>query len=177
MFKHRVLITEEQIRQRIQELGETLNHEYKGRTLDIICVLKGSFIFVSELIRKLDIPVRVHFLQVSSYGTGSQSSGTVSLHFSTTFNLENKDVLLVEDILDTGITLDYLLRQLKEKTPNSLKLCVLLYKPERRKLDITPDFVGFQIPDEFVVGFGLDFGELGRNLNYIAVLDPSEYKK
>jgi hypoxanthine phosphoribosyltransferase len=177
MFKHRVLITEEQIHQRVQELADALNKEYKGQILDVICVLKGSFIFVSELIRKLEVPVRVHFLQVSSYGTGTQSSGTVSIHFSTTFNPENKDVLLVEDILDTGITLDYLLRQLKDKTPRSLKLCVLLYKPERRKLDITPDYVGFQIPDEFVIGFGLDYQELGRNMNYIAVLDPSEYKK
>lgn len=177
MYKHRVLITQEQVHQRIKELADTLNKEYKDQTLDVICVLKGSFIFVSELIRKLDIPVRVHFLQVSSYGAGSQSSGTVSIHFTTTFSLENRDVLLVEDILDTGITLDYLLRQLKEKAPRSLKLCVLLYKPERRKLDITPDYVGFQIPDEFVIGFGLDYKELGRNLNYIAVLDPSEYKK
>lgn len=177
MYKHRVLITEQQIRQRVQELADSLNKQYHDQPLDVICVLKGSFIFVSDLIRRLDVPVRVHFLQVSSYGVGSESSGTVSIHFSSAINLQEKDVLVIEDILDTGITLDYLLKHLQEKNPRSIKLCVLLDKPERRKIDITPDYMGFQIPDEFVIGYGLDFQDLGRNLNYIAVLDPSEYRK
>lgn len=177
MYKHKVLITNEQIQQRVTELADMLNKQYKGQKLDVICVLKGSFVFVSDLLRRLEMPVRVHFMQVSSYGTGSKSSGRVNIRFTTAFNLQDNDVLLVEDILDTGITLDYLLRQLKEKNPRSIKVCVLLYKPERRKIDITPDYMGFQIPDEFVIGYGLDYQELGRNLNYIAMLDPSEYKK
>lgn len=176
MLKHRVLITEQQIRQRVQELADALNKQYKDQTLDVVCVLKGSFLFFADLVRQLQMPVRIHFLQVSSYGE-ADSSGTVNIHFSSTINLQEKDVLLVEDILDTGITLDYLLKHLKEKNPRSIKVCVFLYKPERRKLDIVPDYVGFQIPDEFVIGYGLDFREIGRNLGYIGVLDPSEYRK
>src|SRR5262249_5132655 len=116
-------------------------------------------------------------VRVSSYDSGSESSGTVNLHFASAIDLRGRDVLLFEDILDTGITLDYLIKHLQEKNPRSLKICVLLDKPEKRKVDIQPDYVGFQIPDEYVIGYGLDYQELGRNLRYVAVLDPAEYRR
>ena len=177
MYKHRVLITEEEIRERCKELARTLNTDYQGRTLDIICTLKGAVFFAADLMRELTIPVRLHFIQVSSYGSSTENSGTIHLHFSSAFDLQHRDVLLVEDILDTGITLDYLVKHLSEKNPSSLKTCILLDKPERRKLDINPDYKGFEIPDVFVIGYGLDYNEFGRNLSYIAELDPSEYGK
>jgi hypoxanthine phosphoribosyltransferase len=175
MYKHKVLIPEEKIQQRIATLGASLNRDYVGRILDMICILKGGVIFASDLIRNLTVPVRLHFVQVSSYGDEMETSGTVNLHFSSVSeDLTDRDVLLVEDVLDTGITLDYLIKQLKEERPASLKTCVLLDKPSRRKLNITADYVGFEIPDNFVIGYGLDYRELGRNLRYIAELDPSE---
>ena len=177
MWKHKILISKDQLEKRVAEIAATLSQDYRGQTLDIICILKGSFIFVSDLIRKIDIPVRVHFLQVSSYGTGSESSGTVNIHFSSAIDLQDKDVLLVEDVLDTGITLDYLMKHLREKNPRSLKVCILLHKPDRMKVEVIPDYTGFKIPDEFVIGYGLDFQEVGRNLNYVAVLDPAEYRR
>ena len=176
MYKHKILLTETQIQQRVKELAEIFNADYRGEVLDLICILKGAVFFVADLMRHLEIPVRLHFLQVSSYGIGTESSGTVNLHFSSLTDLQNRHVVLVEDILDTGITLDYLLKHLREKNPRSLKACVLLDKPEKRKLDIEPDYTGFQIPDNFVIGYGLDYREFGRNLRYIAVLDPSEHK-
>lgn len=175
MYRHRVLITEQQIQQRVQELAEVLNKEYRNETLDIICVLKGATFFVTDIMRQLSGSVRLHFLQVSSYGTGTESSGTVHLHFSSILDLEDKHVLLVEDVLDTGVTMDYVVKHFQEQKPRSLKTCVLLDKPEKRKVNITADYVGFQIPDEFVIGYGLDYAELGRNLKYVAVLDSSEF--
>jgi hypoxanthine phosphoribosyltransferase len=175
MYKHKLLITKEKILQRINEIAVTINNDYDGYTLDIICILKGGFIFVSDLIRGLTIPLRVHFVQVSSYGAETDSSGTVDLHFSSVSDdLHGKHILLVEDILDTGITLDYLIKQLREEHPESLKTCVLLDKPSRRKLNIKADYIGFEIEDRFVIGYGLDYREIGRNLPYIAELDPSE---
>src|SRR5262245_9412961 len=175
MYKHKVLISEDKIQQRIAAVASSLNRDYAGHTIDIICILKGSLIFTSDLIRRLTIPVRIHFVQVSSYGDEMETSGTVNLHFSSVSeDLTDRDVLLVEDVLDTGITLDYLIKQLKEERPASLKTCVLLDKPSRRKLNMTADYVGFEIPDNFVIGYGLDYRELGRNLRYIAELDPSE---
>src|SRR5262249_27703184 len=176
MYKHKVLITEDQIIRRVEELALELNKQYGEKTLDVVCVLKGATIFMADLIRKLNMPVRTHFVQVSTYGTGSESSGTVSLHFSTAADLLDRDVILLEDILDTGITLDYLLKHLKEKKPRSIQVCVLLDKPTKRKVNLQPHFRGFEIPDEFVIGYGLDYQELGRNLRFIAALDPSEYK-
>lgn len=176
MYKHKVLITEDQIIRRVEELALELNKQYGEKTLDVVCVLKGATIFMADLIRKLNMPVRTHFVQVSTYGTGSESSGTVSLHFSTVADLLDRDVILLEDILDTGITLDYLLKHLKEKKPRSIQVCVLLDKPTKRKVNLQPHFRGFEIPDEFVIGYGLDYQELGRNLRFIAALDPSEYK-
>lgn len=175
MYKHKVLIPEERIQERIAAIAASLNRDYADRTLDVICILKGGLIFMSDLIRSLTVPVRLHFVQVSSYGDETESSGTVNLHFSSVSeDLTDRDVLLVEDVLDTGITLDYLIKQLKEERPATLKTCVLLDKPSRRKLNITADYIGFEIPDNFVIGYGLDYRELGRNLRYIAELDPSE---
>lgn len=177
MYKHTALISEEQIRQRVRQLADQLSKDYSDVTLDVICVLKGALFFVADLAREMESPVRIHFLQVSSYGNASESSGKAKLHFSASVDLQDRHILLVEDILDTGITLDYLLKHLREKKPRSLKTCVLLDKPSRRRVNVTPDYYGFQIPDEFVIGYGLDYREFGRNLRYIAVLDPSEYKK
>ena len=175
MYKHKILIPEEKIQERIAAVASSINRDYSDRAVDVICILKGSLIFTSDLIRKLTIPVRLHFVQVSSYGDETESSGTVNLHFSSVSeDLKDRDVLLVEDVLDTGITLDYLIKQLKEERPATLKTCVLLDKPSRRKLNITADYVGFEIADNFVIGYGLDYRELGRNLRYIAELDPSE---
>ena len=178
MFKHEVLISEDQIQERLSQLSSQLNKEYEGKELDVICILKGSIIFASDLVRLLTIPCRIHFLQVSSYGDDVESTGTVNLRFSSvTEDLVGRSVLIVEDILDTGITMDYLLKQLREESPESLKVCVLVDKPSRRKVGVKADFVGFEIEDHFVIGYGLDYQELGRNLRYIAVLDPSEYRK
>jgi hypoxanthine phosphoribosyltransferase len=177
MYKHRILFSEEEIANRVGLIAQTISRDYEDHTLDIVCILKGAVIFLSDLIRKLTIPVRIHFVQVSSYGDETISSGTVTLHFSSVSeNLESKQILVVEDILDTGITLDYLVKQLKEEHPESLKTCVLLDKPSRRKLNIRADYVGFEIEDHFVIGYGLDYRDLGRNLPYIAELDPAEYR-
>jgi hypoxanthine phosphoribosyltransferase len=176
MFKHQVLITEDEIQQRVKELADRLNEDYSGNSLDVICVLKGAMFFVADLARKLTMPVRIHFLHVTTYGSSTEATGTVNLHFSSVSeDLVNRNVLLIEDILDTGITLDYLLKQLKEENPFTLRTCVLLDKPSRRKVDVQADYVGFVIDDNFVIGYGLDYQELGRNLTYIAVLDPAEY--
>jgi hypoxanthine phosphoribosyltransferase len=175
MYKHKRLISERKIQERIRQLAAEIDQQYEGKVLDIVCVLKGAFFFVSDLIRVLKIPVRLHFVEVSTYGPNTTTSGTISLHFSSVDDLRGKEILVVEDILDTGITLDYLTKHLGDQGPASLKVCVLLDKPDRRRVDVKPDFVGFQIPDHFVIGYGLDYRELGRNLKYIAILDPKEY--
>jgi hypoxanthine phosphoribosyltransferase len=177
MFKHTMLISEDQLQRRVAELAETLNREFANTTIDIICVLTGAVFFAADVMRMLKMPTRLNFVKVSSYDSGTENSGTVNLHFSSAIDLQGRTVILFEDILDTGITLDYLLKHLREKNPQTLKVCVLLDKPERRKIDLQPDYIGFQIPDEFVIGYGLDYQELGRNLKYIAVLDPSEYRQ
>src|SRR3990172_2028246 len=164
MYKHRVFITEDQIQARLVALAEQLDRDYAGRTLNIVCILKGAAVFVADLIRLLHIPVILHFLKVSSYTDGAESSGTVHLHFSSVTDLEARHVLVMEDILDTGITMDYLIKHMTATKPASLRYCVLLDKPERRKIDIRPDYVGFEIADYFVIGYGLDYNELGRNL-------------
>jgi hypoxanthine phosphoribosyltransferase len=170
MLKIQPLITANQIESRVRELAADLNRDYQDRTVDIVCVLKGAMIFVSDLVRLLEFPVRLHLLRVQSYSGGTESSGTVCLHFSSEFELEDRNVLLIDDIVDTGITLRFLLDYLMPQKPHSLKSCVLLNKPARRKLDIYPDYSGFEIEDHFVVGYGLDYNEQGRNLPYIGIL-------
>ena len=145
--------------------------------MDIVCILKGAQFFVADLTRQLIVPTRFHFIQVSSYGNEANTSGTVNLQLSSVMDLQGCNVLLVEDILDTGITMEYLVSHLKQQRPESLKLCVLLDKTMRRRIEIQPDYSGFRIQDHFVIGYGLDFREFGRNLPYIAVLDPQEYRK
>jgi len=170
MFKTEILLTEEQIQNRVQELADKINADYEGTTLDVLCILKGSLVFAADLIRRLTIPLRIHFMQVRSYGGRTQSSGTVHLHFSSDYELKQCDVLLVEDILDTGITLEFVQEHLGQKNLKSSRTCVLLDKPVRRKVNIRPDYVGFEIEDHFVVGYGLDYKEFGRNLPYIGVI-------
>jgi hypoxanthine phosphoribosyltransferase len=176
MYKHKSFISERKIGQRVRKLAAEIDREYRGKTLDIVCVLKGGFFFVSDLMRALKVEARLHFVAISSYRTNTASSGTVTLHFSSVDDLKDKDILVVEDILDTGITLDYLIKYLGNQQPASIKTCVLLDKPERRRVDIKPDFTGFQIPNHFMIGYGLDYREFGRNLKYIAILDPKEYE-
>jgi hypoxanthine phosphoribosyltransferase len=174
VFKAEPLLTEEQILGRVQDLANEINADYERSTIDILCILKGSLVFAADLIRRLTIPVRIHFMEVRSYTGGTESSGTVYLHFSSDFELEQCDTLLVEDILDTGITLEFVQEHLKEKNLKSLRTCVLLDKPARRKVNIRPDYVGFEIEDHFVVGYGLDYMEFGRNLPYIGILVPDK---
>ncbi len=177
MYKHSILLTKERINERVAELAETINKDYDGGILDIVCILKGALFFAADLTRRIVVPSRFHFIQVSSYGNETNTSGTVTLQLSSIMNLRGCQVLLVEDILDTGITMEYLLSHLNQQQPQSLKLCVLLDKIERRRASVRPDYRGFEIPDRFVIGYGLDFREFGRNLPYIGVLDPEEYRK
>ena len=171
MFKTRPLLSEAQISERLNELATSINHEYQERTVDVICILKGSLIFAADLIRRFTFPLRLHFIQVRSYTTGTESSGTVHLQFTSTFELGTCDILLLEDIVDTGITLQYVQEHLRLKGAQRLKTCVLLDKPSRRKVDLRPDYAGFEIEDQFVVGYGLDFNEFGRNIPYVAILE------
>lgn len=167
----RKLITAEQIQERVAQLASQINGDYSTEIVDVICILKGGMIFASDLIRRLNMHVRVHFIHVSSYGAQKQSLGTLSLHFSSPSELKDRHILLIEDILDTGITLEFLREHLKQEEPASLKSCVLLSKPARRRTNIEADYTGFEIEDHFVVGYGLDFNELYRNLPYVAVLE------
>lgn len=170
----RVLIDADTIQRRVDELAYQINKEYEGITesLILVGVLKGSFIFLADLCRKLKIPHVVDFISLSSYGASSQSTGNVRLIMDTRENLEGRHVMIVEDILDSGYTLDYLCRNFKARSPESLKTVVLLDKPDRRKVDVELDYVGFEIPDVWVVGYGLDYAERYRTLPYIAEMVP-----
>ena len=171
-----VLLTEDEIRGRIAELGAMISADYDGRRLTLVSVLKGSLPFMADLMRQITIPVRIDLMEVSSYGGAStESSGLVRILKDLSASIAGEDVLLVEDIIDTGLTLNYLLRYLRGKGPNSLKICTLLDKPARRLVEIPVDYTGFTIPDQFVVGFGLDYGELYRNLRFVGVLRPEVY--
>lgn len=170
MEKIEVLISEGAVRNRIQELADTISNDYQGEQVTLICILKGAVMFMVDLSKKLKMPVVFDFMDVSSYGSGTRSSGIVKIVKDLDENIEGKNVLLVEDIIDSGRTLSYLLKVLKEKKPHSLKLCTLLDKPDRRVADVKVDYVGFSIPDEFVVGYGLDYDQKYRNLPYIGKL-------
>ena len=171
----KTLITEEDIRERTQELGTRISEDYAGTDLMLICVLKGGFMFLSDLLRAISVPLSVDFMATSSYGAGIESSGVVRILKDLDVPIEGRNILIVEDIIDTGHTLDYLLRILDERQPASLRICTLLNKPDRREADIKIDYLGFNIPNEFVVGYGLDFDEMYRNLAYIGVLKPDKY--
>src|SRR3954470_1215094 len=172
-----ILLTEDQIAAKVTELGRQISEAYDGRELTLVSVLKGSLPFMADLMRAITIPVRIDLMEVSSYGgLTTESSGLVRILKDLSASIDGRDVLLVEDIIDTGLTLNYLLRYLRGKNPTSLRICALLDKPARRLVDIPIDFVGFSIPDQFVVGYGLDYGELYRNLRYVGVLHPSVYE-
>ena len=171
-----VLLTEEEIQARIAELGAQVSADYAGRRLTLVSVLKGSLPFMADLMRQITIPVRIDLMEVSSYGGAStESSGLVRILKDLSASIAGEDVLLVEDIIDTGLTLNYLLRYLHDKGPASIRICCLLDKPARRLAPIEIDYRGFTIPDRFVIGYGLDYGERYRNLPYIGVLRPSVY--
>ena len=171
-----VLITEEQLAAKVAEMGAQISKDYQGRKLIILGVLKGSVVFMSDLIRSITVPVEMDFMAVSSYGAGVKTSGVVKILKDLDRLIAGYDVLVVEDILGSGMTLSYLTELLRERDPASIRIATLLDKPDRRKVDIKPDYVGFTIPDEFVVGYGLDYAELYRNLPYVGILSPSVYE-
>jgi hypoxanthine phosphoribosyltransferase len=173
----KILISEEEIQKRVAELGEQISIEYAGKNPFIIAVLKGAYVFLADLCRNLHVPHEVHFMAISSYGgRATTSSGVVRILMDLPASPEGRDVLIVEDIVDSGRTLDYILRNLNTRNPASVQVCTLLSKPSRREIDVPLDFVGFEIPDEFVLGYGLDFDEHYRNLPYIGVLKPEFYE-
>ena len=171
-----ILFTQDQVVARVQELAAQITRDYAGKTPLVVGVLRGSFIFMADLVRHLDLPLTLDFMAASSYGAGTTSSGLVNIRLDLHDDIAGRDVLLVEDILDTGNTLSKLVAELKGRHPASLKLCVLLDKPERRTRPLEADYVGFTIPDAFVVGCGLDYDQKYRQLPYIGVLKPSVYE-
>jgi len=171
-----VLLSEAEIQGRIAELGRRISEDYAGRDLTLVSVLKGSLPFMADLMRAISIPVQIDLMEVSSYGgSATESSGLVRILKDLSSNIDGRDVLIVEDIIDTGLTLNYLIRYLRGKNPASLRICTLLDKRARRLVDIAVDYVGFTIPDQFVIGYGLDYGELYRNLRFVGVLRPEVY--
>lgn len=165
-----VLLSEEEVNARIRQIGEQISKDYEGKALHLICILKGASFFTCELAKRITVPVSLDFMSVSSYGKSSESSGVVKIVKDLDEPLEGKHVLVVEDIVDTGRTLDYLLSLMRSRGAEDVKLCALLDKPDRRVVDIKADYTGFQIPDEFVVGYGLDYAQRYRNLPYIGVV-------
>ncbi len=172
-----VLISEEALAAKVAEMGQAISRDFAGKKLIVIGVLKGSVVFMADLIRQITIPVEMDFMAVSSYGAGVKTTGVVKILKDLDRLIEGYDVLVVEDILDSGMTLSYLTEMLRDRNPASIHIATLLDKPERRKVDIKPDYVGFTIPDEFVVGYGLDYAELYRSLPYVGILDPKVYTK
>jgi hypoxanthine phosphoribosyltransferase len=168
-----VLIDRDVLQRRIEELGEEISADYAGRDLLLIGVLKGAVFFMADLMRNLTIPCEIDFMAISSYGDSTDSSGVVRILKDLDINIEGRDVLIVEDIIDSGLTLSYLMRNLEARKPASLEICSLLTKPERREADVPVRYIGFEIPNRFVIGYGLDFAERYRNLPYVGVLDPT----
>jgi hypoxanthine phosphoribosyltransferase len=167
-----ILIEADALQARIAELGAEVSREYEGRDLLLVGVLKGAVFFMADLMRELTVPCEIDFMAISSYGAGTDSSGVVRILKDLDANISGRDVLVVEDIIDSGLTLSYLMRSLKARKPASLEICALLTKPGRREIDVPVRFVGFEIPNRFVIGYGLDFAERYRNLPYVAVLHP-----
>src|SRR5690242_17154558 len=171
-----ILLTEDQISTRVAELGARISADYQGRTLTLVSVLKGSLPFMADLMRAIDLPLRIDLMEVSSYGGATtESSGLVRILKDLSASIAGEDVLIVEDIIDTGLTLNYLIRYLRGKNPATLRICTLLDKPARRLVEIPVDYIGFEIPDQFVIGYGLDYGEVYRNLRFVGVLKPEVY--
>lgn len=175
MAEHvRVLFTEEEVDARIKELGDRISREYAGKQVHLICVLKGGSFFMCELAKRITVPVSLDFMSVSSYGADTKSSGVIRIVKDLDESIQDKDVLVVEDIIDSGRTLSHLLELLKARRPRSLRLCTLLDKPDRRVVPVNVDYTGFEIPDEFVVGYGLDYDQRYRNLPYIGIVSFDE---
>ena len=170
-----ILFSEEQLAQRVSELAEQINRDYADKEILLVSVLRGSFVFMADLARKITRPCRIDFMSVSSYGKGSTSSGQVQITKDLSEDISGLHVIVVEDILDSGNTLSYLLRLLEQRHPASIRLCTLLDKPDRRKVEVAVHYSGFTIPDAFVVGYGLDYAERYRNLPYIGILKPEVY--
>ena len=170
-----VLLTESDLANKISQIGKSISKDYEGRELILIGVLKGSVMFMADLMKKIEIPCSMDFMAVSSYGNSTKSTGVVRILKDLDFEIEGKDVLIVEDIIDTGVTLKYLVEYLKARKPNSLEICSLLNKQDRRKVDISAKYIGFEVPDFFLVGFGLDYAEKYRNLPFIGILKEEIY--
>ena len=172
----RILIDQETLMNRVKELGKQITEDYRDKDLVLICILKGAIIFTADLIKEINLPLVIDFMAVSSYGTSTKSSGVVRILQDLDEGIEGRDVLIVEDIVDTGLTLHYLVENLLTRKPASIKICCCLDKPSRRKTPVKVDYVGFDISDEFVVGYGLDYGEKFRNLPFIGVLSKEVYE-
>lgn len=170
-----VMLTKEVIQNKVKELGAQISKDYKGKDLILIGVLKGSVLFMADLLKEITIPCSMDFMAVSSYGNSTESSGVVRILKDLDFQIKGKEVLIVEDIIDSGVTLRYLMEYLKGRKPNSINIACLLNKPERRKVDMEVSYLGFDIPDYFVVGYGLDYAEKYRNLPYIGILKEEIY--
>lgn len=171
----RILLGEEEIRAKVKELGKTITEDYHGKNLMLVTVLKGAVVFLADLMRQIEVPAQIDFMVVSSYGSGVKSSGVVKIVKDLDVPLADKDILIVEDILDSGLTLSYIKELLQSRAPRSIRIVTLLDKPSRRRVDLQADYVGFSVPDEFVVGYGLDYDEKYRNLPYIGILKPEVY--
>lgn len=171
----KVLLTEQEIQSRVKALGAQITEDFRGKDLFFLGVLKGSYVFMADLVRGVDLPCSMDFMAVSSYGSGTTTTGAVRITKDLNQNIEGKDVIIVEDILDSGVTLSYLKAYLQNRKPASVTIATLLDKPARRKADITADYIGFSVPDAFVVGYGLDYAEQYRNLPYIGILKPEVY--
>lgn len=170
-----VFITSKDIKGKTSELAHQIMADYQGRDLLLVCILKGGLMFLADLMRQIDLPLEIDFMAVSSYGDSTESSGVVRILMDLETNIQGRNVLIVEDIIDTGRTLNYIIQNLRTRHPASLKICTLLNKTARRVLDIPVDYVGFEIPDKFVIGYGLDYGEIYRNLPFVGVLKPELY--
>lgn len=168
------MLTEEEVDKRIKEIGEQISKDYAGKKIHLICVLKGGVFFMCELAKRISVPVSMDFMSISSYGNSTESSGIIKIIKDLDESITGEEVLVVEDIVDSGRTLNYLLEMLRDRKPASLRLCTLLDKPERRVVEVNVDYTGFQIPDEFVVGYGLDYAQKYRNLPYIGVVEQDE---
>ena len=171
----RVLLSEDEIREKVRELGGKITADYKNSNLMLVTVLKGAVVFLADLMRQIDVPAEIDFMVVSSYGSGVKSSGVVKIVKDLDVPLAGKDILIVEDILDSGLTLSYIKELLESRGPRSIRIATLLDKPSRRKVDLQADYIGFSVPDEFVIGYGLGYDEKYRNLPYIGILKPEVY--
>lgn len=178
MHEHldKILFSEEQLQKKVQELGARISSDYRDKNLVVVGILKGAVVFLADLMREIKVPLELDFMAVSSYGMSTHASGVVRILKDLEKDIVGKDVLIIEDIVDTGLTLSYLTDNLWARNPASLKICTLLDKPSRRKVALNPDYMGYNIPNEFVVGYGLDFGGRYRNLPYIGVLKPEYYQ-